>query len=288
MITYKQIEQIEKYLVQVNKLREQKTYVSKELYETSKNLDERIRASSIGYSPIINWNNCLVVYSARNISFNSATIKSNLMVMQAALEGILNSIPYYSEIVAIRKDIANGREIDGNEEKQSFVAELVTTYQGKIDFGADVYDFVRSDVSFYWEQKYDSIYNGVLRRMELYLNDIGKEKPLPTERVDERPNIILNQNQNVNQNQSSSIDIDISVEDCFKSLDDCEALDPSALEEIKQQINELEDLLPNKKGKRKTIKEKLGTILKWLADKGTDVMIALLPYLIQVLQGLSL
>lgn len=286
MITYKQIEQIEKYLVQVNKLREQKTYVSKELYETSKNLDERIRASSIGYSPIINWNNCLVVYSARNISFNSATIKSNLMVMQAALEGILNSIPYYSEIVAIRKDIANGREIDGNEEKQSFVAELVTTYQGKIDFGADVYDFVRSDVSFYWEQKYDSIYNGVLRRMELYLNDIGKEKPLPTERVDERPNIILNQNQNVNQNQSSSIDIDISVEDCFKSLDDCEALDPSALEEIKQQINELEDLLPNKKGKRKTIKEKLGTILKWLADKGTDVMIALLPYLIQVLQGL--
>ena len=127
MITYKQIEQIEKYLVQVNKLREQKTYVSKELYETSKNLDERIRASSIGYSPIINWNNCLVVYSARNISFNSATIKSNLMVMQAALEGILNSIPYYSEIVAIRKDIARGRKIVVNEEKQAFVCLLYTS-----------------------------------------------------------------------------------------------------------------------------------------------------------------
>lgn len=288
MITYKQIEQIEKYLVQVNKLREQKTYVSKELYETSKNLDERIRASSIGYSPIINWNNCLVVYSARNISFNSATIKSNLMVMQAALEGILNSIPYYSEIVAIRKDIANGREIDGNEEKQSFVAELVTTYQGKIDFGADVYDFVRSDVSFYWEQKYDSIYNGVLRRMELYLNDIGKEKHSSTERVDKLTNITVNQNQNqnVNQNQSSNIDIDISVEDCFKNLDDCETLTASDLEEIKEQINEIQDLLQNKKGKKKPIKEKIGTILKWLADKGTDVMIALLPYLIQVLQGL--
>ena len=286
MITYKQIEQIEKYLVPVNKLREQKTYVSKELYETSKNLDERIRASSIGYSPIINWNNCLVVYSDRNISFNSATIKSNLMVMQAALEGILNSIPYYSEIVAIRKDIANGREIDGNEEKQSFVAELVTTYQGKIDFGADIYDFVRSDVSFYWEQKYDSIYNGVLRRMELYLNDIGKEKHSSSERVDKRPNIIVNQNQNVNQTQSSNIDIDISMEDCFKNLDDCETLTPSDLEEIKEQINEIRNLLQNKKGKKKTIKEKIGSILKWLADRGTDVMIAVLPHLTKVLQGL--
>ena len=286
MITYKQIEQIEKYLAEVNKLREQKTYVSKDLYETSKNLDERIRASSIGYSPVINWNNCLVVYSARNISFNSATIKSNLMVMQAALEGILNSIPYYSETVAIRKDIARGRKIVVNEEKQAFVMEMITTYQGKIDFGDDADVFAKSDFSFLWDLRYDSIYNGILRRMELYLNDIGKKKSLPTERVDKRPYITVNQNQNVNQNQSSNIDIEISVEDCFKNLDDCEALDPSALEEIKQQINELEDLLPNKKGKRKTIKEKIGTILKWLADKGTDVMIALLPYLIQVLQGL--
>lgn len=286
MITYKQIEQIEKYLAQVNKLREQKTYISKELYETSKNLDERIRASSIGYSPVINWNNCLVVYSARNISFNSATIKSNLMLMQAALEGILNSIPYYSEIVAIRKDIARGREIVVNEEKQAFVIEMIATYQGKIDLGDDADVFAKSDFSFLWDIRYDSIYKGVLRRMELYLNEIGKEKPLPTERVDKRPNIIVNQNQNVNQTQSSNIDIDISVEDCFKNLDDCETLTASELEEIKEQINEIRNLLQNKKGKKKTIKEKIGSILKWLADRGTDVMIALLPYLIQVLQGL--
>lgn len=286
MITYKQIEQIEKYLVQVNKLREQKTYVSKELYETSKNLDERIRASSIGYSPIINWNNCLVVYSARNISFNSATIKSNLMVMQAALEGILNSIPYYSEIVAIRKDIARGRKIVVNEEKQAFVVEMIATYQGKIDLGDDADVFAKSDFSFLWDIRYDSIYNGILRRMELYLNDIGKEKHSSTERVDKRPYITVNQNQNVNQTQSSNIDIDISMEDCFKNLDDCETLTPSDLEEIKEQINEIRNLLQNKKGKKKTIKEKIGSILKWLADRGTDVMIALLPYLIQVLQGL--
>lgn len=288
MITYKQIEQIEKYLAEVEELQNKKCCDDESFFKASKGLDERMRASNIGYSSTLSWSCFYFEYSTGQTIYNVGTIKSNLMVMQAALEGILNSIPYYSEIVAIRKDIDSGQKIDGDEEKQSFVAELVTTYQGKIDFGADVYDFVRSDVSFYWEQKYDSIYNGVLRRMELYLNEIGQEKPLPTERVDKLTNITVNQNQNqnVNQNQSSNIDIDISMEDCFKNLDDCETLEASDLEKIKEQINEIQDLLQNKKGKKKPIKEKIGTILKWLADKGTDVMIALLPYLIQVLQGL--
>lgn len=286
MITYKQIEQIEKYLAEVEELQNKKCCDDESFFKSSKGLDERMRASNIGYSSTLSWSCFYFEYSTGQTIYNVGTIKSNLMVMQAALEGILNSIPYYSEIVAIRKDIDSGRKIDGDQEKQSFVAELVTTYQGKIDFGADVYDFVRSDVSFYWEQKYDSIYNGVLRRMQLYLNEIGKEKPLPTERVDKRPYITVNQNQNVNQTQSSNIDIDISMEDCFKNLDDCETLTPSDLEEIKEQINEIRNLLQNKKGKKKTIKEKIGSILKWLADRGTDVMIALLPYLIQVLQGL--
>ena len=286
MITYRQIEQIEKYLAEVEELQNKKFCDDEAFFNASKELDERMQASNIGYSSTLSWSYGYFVYSGGQTIYNVGAIKSNLMVMQAALEGILNSIPYYSEIVAIRKDIANGREIDGNEEKQSFVAELVTTYQGKIDFGADVYDFVRSDVSFYWEQKYDSIYNGILRRMELYLNDIGKEKHSSTERVDKRPNIIVNQNQNVNQTQSSNIDIDISMEDCFKNLDDCETLTPSDLEEIKEQINEIRNLLQNKKGKKKTIKEKIGSILKWLADRGTDVMIAVLPHLTKVLQGL--
>lgn len=286
MITYKQIEQIEKYLAEVEELQNKKFCDDEAFFNASKELDERMQASNIGYSSTLSWSYGYFVYSGGQTIYNVGAIKSNLMVMQAALEGILNSIPYYSETVAIRKDIARGRKIVVNEEKQAFVMEMITTYQGKIDFGDDADVFAKSDFSFLWDLRYDSIYNGILRRMELYLNDIGKKKSLPTERVDKRPYITVNQNQNVNQNQSSNIDIEISVEDCFKNLDDCEALDPSALEEIKQQINELEDLLPNKKGKRKTIKEKIGTILKWLAGKGTDVMIALLPYLIQVLQGL--
>lgn len=286
MITYKQIEQIEKYLAEVEELQNKKCCDDESFFKASKGLDERMRASNIGYSSTLSWSCFYFEYSTGQTIYNVGTIKSNLMVMQAALEGILNSIPYYSEIVAIRKDIARGKKIVVNEEKQAFVMEMIATYQGKIDLGDDADVFAKSDFSFLWDIRYDSIYNGILSRMELYLNDIGKEKHSSTERVDKRPYITVNQNQNVNQTQSSNIDIDISMEDCFKNLDDCETLTPSDLEEIKEQINEIRNLLQNKKGKKKTIKEKIGSILKWLADRGTDVMIALLPYLIQVLQGL--
>ncbi len=59
------------------------------------------------------------------------------------------------------------------------------------------------------------------------------------------------------------------------------------IEELKEMLGEIEKLLKDKKGQKKTIRQKIGNVLKWIADKTTDVMIAVLPVLLQSLEMLS-
>ena len=275
MITYKQIQQIESYIKDVQNLKNNNSLLSNELFDAAKELDKKIIASNLGYTSKI---------SSYLPTTNDGVIKNCLSMMEAALEGILNAVPYYQEIVEIREDISRGEKIEENEEKQAFVNEMIVAYNGKIDFGKEVNEFAESDFHLFWEQKYDSIYNGVLRRMKKYLNEIGREKQQPSKNSGN--STIVNVKQEQRQEQNQKIDISISVENCFKDLDDCETLPVNELEEIKAQISEIQELLKDKRGKKKKITERIGGILKWLGDKGTDVMIALLPLLIQMLKGM--
>lgn len=95
--------------------------------------------------------------------------------------------------------------------------------------------------------------------------------------------VSVEQNQNNSQAQNFSADINISIQNCLKDLDDCETLDEKELFDIKTQIEEIKRLLEDKRGKKKAIREKIASILKWVADKGTDAMISVLPALISTL-----
>lgn len=264
MITYKQIEQIEKYIKDVHNLKNNTSLAIDELFDAAKNLDKKIVASNLGYTSKIN------SYSAVN-----STTENCLDMMEAALEGILNAIPYYQEIVEIREDISRGKE---TEEKQAFVNEMLVAYNGKIDFGKEVSKFADDDFYIFEEQKYDSIYNGFLRRMKKYLNEICEESQRLSEKVDEKNTIFVSQTQNMNVNVTTS--------DSLKYLDSCNSFTPKELDEIKIQISEIQKLLEDKFKNKKTIKEKIGGFLKWLGDKSVDAMIALSPLLIQMLQGM--
>lgn len=70
-----------------------------------------------------------------------------------------------------------------------------------------------------------------------------------------------------------------------KSLDDCETISQEDILEIKK-LEDIQELMKDKKGK-KTIRDKISSALKWVADKGTDAMIALLPTLVMVLTNLQ-
>ena len=66
---------------------------------------------------------------------------------------------------------------------------------------------------------------------------------------------------NTNKNK---VDVNISFSDVRKEIENMSALPDAEIEEILYKINELEK------------------IVKWIADKGVDVGIALLPLLLQI------
>lgn len=286
-MTYKQIEQIEQYIEEVRGLKEITSISLQILYEKGKTLHEKCLASNIGYSVVVNWGKCVFF----GLTGNSTTyfyndIISNLEVMQSALQGILDGITYYPYILEIRKDIAKGKKIKKSVAKQNFIAEIVVKYQGKIDFGKVIQDYLKEDNMLSWNIKEDAYFNGVIQKLNSYLNEICEEKKT-TKRQTQEKQTVVNVNQNVNQKQETNVNIAISFEECFKILDDCETLDDSETQEIKAQLKEIQELLKDKKGKKKRIKGKISSVLKWVADKGTDVMIAILPVVLQNLQGLQ-
>lgn len=83
---------------------------------------------------------------------------------------------------------------------------------------------------------------------------------------------------NTNENK---VDINISFNDVRREIENMSALPDTEIEEILSKINELEKIV--KSSERKSKKwENAKDIVKWIADKGVDVGIALLPLLLQI------
>lgn len=286
-MTYKQIKQVEDFKKELNQLQRSTAFSYKTLYEKGKTLHEKISASNVGYGVAVNWNKCFHVSYAGNSNFSYliGEIRSNLEVMSSALQGILDAIPQYSYMLEVRRDIARGKKLKESN-KYNFIAEIVVKYQGIIDFGKAIQDYLKEDNIFSLPVVNTPYFSGVIQKLELYLVEICEEKKTAKRQAHEKQTVV-NVNQQVNQNQETNVNVTLSFEDCFKALDDCETLDDVETQEIKAQLEEIQELLKDKKGKKKSIKQKIGNVLKWIAEKGTDVMIAVLPTLLQSLQGLQ-
>lgn len=92
-----------------------------------------------------------------------------------------------------------------------------------------------------------------------------------------KSNITIN-NSNTNENHN---DIAISFDAVRDSINSMTSLPYEDVEEIQNKINEIEKIVKSKDSKNKkwsNAKE----IIKWIADKGVDVGIALLPLLLKI------
>ncbi len=286
-MTYKQILQIENYITEIESLRNLQID-SEELFNRAETLDKKIASSVKGYSPRgVDWDNAST-YLIDSCYYDSKLIKNYLSIMSASLTSILNSIAIYPLICEIREDIQEGENLD-DEDKAYYITKISEKYSNCISFSKGVQNLVQNTLAEKWvdENTVDSLHGAVLEKLRLYLHDLCSSQEKSRQNKKTTPQINVVQNNNQSNNQQFAVDFKVSVEECYKSLDDCETLSQNETDEIKKQLDEIQNLLKDKKGKKKTIKEKLSSMLKWVADKGTDAMIALLPTLVSILTNLQ-
>lgn len=92
-------------------------------------------------------------------------------------------------------------------------------------------------------------------------------------------NFVINNN---NNNEAiSCVNVSTSFEEVRRKIDNMTALTEPEIEEIKNKINEIESIVNSTNSKQKKW-SKVKDIIKWIADKGVDVGIALLPLILQI------
>lgn len=91
-------------------------------------------------------------------------------------------------------------------------------------------------------------------------------------------------NHNINNVENKNIinnTMNISFEDARKTINDMSSLPENEIEEIQSKINALEEIVNSKESKCKKW-SKAKDIIKWVADKGVDVGVALLPLILKI------
>jgi tetratricopeptide (TPR) repeat protein len=268
MITIKQVEQIEAFVAEVKDLKKRKPN-AETFYEEAKNLDKRVEASGIGYKSSINWNRAIsrAVYGCGH-TYSASQTDMNLDILYAALQGILNAQPYYDRLLEIRQIIYDIENADSRC-KRDKVEQAIEEYNKIIEWE---YENPIDDV--------ELIAYEIICKLNRYIRRLPDE--FDKEKLENIPSSAINVVQT--NSQVSSQTLSFSIEQSIQELDGCEKIDSAELEYIKKQLNELQQLLESKKRGNK-VREKVSAILKWLADKTTDVMIAVLPALITGLKG---
>ena len=182
----------------------------------------------------------------------------------------------------LEKDIMESKrqlENDLVEEVYTFLNKIEGKYDGIIDnfrnglsanYDEDCYTlnikFVKANLTLLKE------------KMEMFLamgcKNLYKKDNLSRDNV---PNVLIN---NSNSN-SNVIDINISFDEAREAIEKMTALPDSEVDEILNKISELEKIVQSSDRKTKKWENAKG-IIKWIADKGVDVGIALLPLLLQI------
>lgn len=113
----------------------------------------------------------------------------------------------------------------------------------------------------------------IRRKLELFLEEDNDKQAGADTSITVSTNV-------VNQN-SNDVNINISFEQAKKTIENMTALPDVEVEEILSKVDELEKIVQSQERKTKKWENAKG-IIKWIADKGVDVGITLLPLLMQI------
>lgn len=168
------------------------------------------------------------------------------------------------------------------DDKKSLYKEVTAKYYPYVPkLGDGLYDFT-SDLGFFEEVTGDSLSHNIAQvyfKMKTY-QSLGF--PGLTEKVNAGGPVInlTTKNENHNMNENKNV-LSVSFDDVRKQIGDMTALPEDDLAEIQSKIDELENIVKSKDSRSKKWSAAKG-IIKWIADKGVDVGIAILPLLLNI------
>ena len=161
--------------------------------------------------------------------------------------------------------------------KQQLYQEITAKYHTcipKLGYGlynynitTEIYDEVSGESLFH---NLRQIYNKILTYKKLGY-------PGFQEKVNSAPSTVVQ----VTNNNENRIDVDISFNSVREKVKGMSALPEAEIDEILHKIDEIEDIVHSSDCKAKKW-ENAKNIIKWIADKGVDVGITLLPLLLQI------
>lgn len=94
-------------------------------------------------------------------------------------------------------------------------------------------------------------------------------------------NVLINANNTNNNTNTNSMSVKVSFDEAKKEVENMSSLTDLEIEEVLKKIEELEQIVLSKDRRSKKWENAKG-IIKWIADKGVDVGISLLPLLMQI------
>lgn len=212
--------------------------------------------------------------------------RPELNVIKEKLELLLiteqNKDPLFNFKEMITDDIeqlkkAINDNVISEEEKEALYMSVTAKYHPYIpQLGDGLYEYI-PDLGFYdevsgssLEHNLRTVYNKLLTFRSLNCPGLGAE-------VTKTPSTVVNIS-NSNKNSNS---ITVSFDAVRDSINSMTSLPYEDIEEIQNKINQIEEIVESKDSKSKkwsSAKE----IIKWIADKGVDVGIALLPLLLKI------
>lgn len=180
------------------------------------------------------------------------------------------------DIEELGKVLSDNRDIDEKAIQQLY-ASLTAKYHPYVpQLGNGLYQCYEEQ-GFYEEVSGSSlqynlrqIYNKLLTFRSLNYPGLGAA-------IENRPNTVVNIN-NTNENNNS---ISVTFDAVRESVNSMTSLPDEDIEEIQKRIDEIEEIVNSKESKSKKW-SKAKDIIKWIADKGVDVGIALLPLLLKI------
>lgn len=290
-MTYEQIQQIDYYLTEIQKLQHSAEPVV-ERYPKVKILNSQISSAVKEYSPKgISWNTLEFTIN-QQASKAESMLQGYINIMLASLRSVWNAIPNREKILGVGEDVDIGSSLKVaiKSNKQDFIVNMVNKYQSEIAFSDDVLNVVKklsSKIEVNEQQTY-LIYRNVLNELEKYLNLVCENKPNGegggVATGIQINNNLIGGNASANASASAQVNVDVSVqieqtiekvkEACLNSEEEAAIL--AKLEELKEIAQE-----KNKRAKW----DKVKGIFKWLAEQSLQAASWVVPLINGMVAG---